>query len=105
MKGTSKRLLSLLLVFCMLFSMMPVSVFATDTGADENTTVETEQVTQLVLGGEEDQSGEGWTWSASENTLTLSGANLTNTAITLPKYPTIEVVSGTENIIEVVKSF
>jgi len=29
MKGTSKRLLSLLLVFCMLFSMMPVSVFAT----------------------------------------------------------------------------
>lgn len=112
---TTKRLCSLFIVFCFVFSMMPslmpVKVFAAGTT----------RTASLDLRDLHDMTGdtsEGWMWDSMSKTLTLSGLNLeldevvggkglesnpsaVASAIILPMGSTVEVLEGTTNTITV----
>ena len=96
-----KRILSLLLSMIVCIAMMPVAVFADETGG--GTAVSTQADTGLdFTSATEDSSGEGYAWDNTSSTLTLDGINLnveSGNAITLPAGATIEIKENTQNFI------
>ncbi len=79
-----RKLFTALLMITMCIGVMAVQTLAADTIDFTDASA--------------NQSGNGWTWNSSSQTLTLSGAAITE-AITLPTGSTIVAVAGTENSI------
>lgn len=97
-----KKILSLLLAFCLAVGLIPVTAFAADYSVTINGIVITDSNANDVL-------GDGTvSYDADTNTLTLNGANLTqiqNTTgeaftIKVSGNNTVAITSGTTNLIE-----
>ncbi len=100
----AKKLTAILFTFCMIMSLMPMSVF----GAGEATetadfTVADGGTAALTILNEAKTGSEESTWDSASKTLTLKGINFitsATTALKLPDGATIVLADGTENQIK-----
>lgn len=89
---TVQQLLSVILSVVMVLSMLPMEVLAQET-PPVTTPMDLTAIT-------EDTSGDGWSWTQSTKTLTLTGLTLTVSddsthALILPDGATIDLTDGT----------
>ena len=89
---TVQQLLSVILSIVMVLSMLPMEVLAQET-PPVTTPMDLTAIT-------EDTSGDGWSWTQSTKTLTLTGLTLTVSddsthALILPDGATIDLADGT----------
>ncbi|MFQ9289313.1 MAG: hypothetical protein ACLR39_00770 [Oscillospiraceae bacterium] len=89
---TVQQLLSVILSVVMVLSMLPMAVLAQET-PPVTTPMDLTAIT-------EDTSGDGWSWTQSTKTLTLTGLTLTVSddsthALILPDGATIDLADGT----------
>lgn len=101
---SSRKLMAIFFTFCMMMSLMPISVFG------EGTATETADFTAadggaaaLTLLNETKTGSEDSTWDSASKTLTLKGINFTTSATTALKLPdgaTVVLADGTENQIK-----
>ena len=89
---TVQQLLSVILSAVMVLSMLPMEVLAQET-PPVTTPMDLTAIT-------EDTSGDGWSWTQSTKTLTLTGLTLTVSddsthALILPDGATIDLADGT----------
>lgn len=101
---SSRKLMAIFFTFCMMMSLMPISVFG------EGAATETADFTAadggaaaLTLLNEAKTGSEDSTWDSASKTLTLKGINFTTSATTALKLPdgaTVVLADGTENQIK-----
>lgn len=74
-----KRILSMLLCFCMVLGLLPMTALAADPTPVTELWVGSTQVVQSGGTVTADTSGPGWNYDSTTATLTLNGANITTT--------------------------